>query len=117
MKTNKRLLLISNSTHFGRGYLDHVADEMLDFLGTIQTVLFVPYALHDQDGYAAKAKARFNQMGVELTSIHQAPDPRQAIDEAQSIFIGGGNTFRLLNSLYEFDLLETIKQRVSEGML
>ena len=117
MKTNKRLLLISNSTHFGRGYLDHVAEEILDFLGTIQTVLSVPYALHDQDGYAAKAKARFNQMGVELTSIHQAPDPRQAIDQAHSIFIGGGNTFRLLNSLYEFDLLETIKQRVSEGML
>ncbi|HSE25924.1 MAG TPA: dipeptidase PepE [Pyrinomonadaceae bacterium] len=117
MKTNRRLLLISNSTHFGRGYLDHVADEILDFLGSTQTVLFFPYALHDQDGYAAKGKARFNQMGIELTSIHQVPDPRQAIDHAQSIFVGGGNTFRLLNTLYELDLLETIKQRVSEGML
>ena len=117
METNKRLLLISNSTHFGRDYLDHVADEILDFLGSIQKVLFVPYALHDPDGYAAKAKARFNQMDLELTSIHQAADPQQAIKQAESLFIGGGNTFRLLNTLYKLNLLETIKRRVGEGMV
>ena len=117
MKPNRRLLLISNSTHFGQGYLDHVQDEIRDFLGSTKTVLFIPYALHDQDGYAAKAQERFKEIGYELTSIHKSPDPVLALRHAESIFIGGGNTFRLLNTLYALDLLETIKQRVDAGML
>src|SRR5258705_1832271 len=56
-------------------------------------------------------------MGYELTSIHKSPDPVLALKHAESIFIGGGNTFRLLNMLYVLDLLETIKQRVDAGML
>lgn len=116
MKPNKRLLLISNSTHFGRGYLDHVDDEIRDFLGSTKSILFIPYALHDQDGYAAKALARFKDFGYELTSIHKSSDPARALKQADSIFIGGGNTFRLLNRLYELELLEPIRQRVAGGM-
>jgi dipeptidase E len=117
MKQHSRLLLISNSTHFGQGYLDHVEGEIRDFLGSTKTVLFVPYALHDQDGYAAKAQERFKEMGYKLTSIHKSPDPVLALKHAESIFIGGGNTFRLLNTLYALDLLETIRERVNDGML
>ena len=54
----KRLLLISNSTLSGRGYLDHVEDEIKDFLGGTGTILFFPFALRDRDNYAAKAKQR-----------------------------------------------------------
>jgi dipeptidase E len=116
MKPNKNLLLISNSTHFGRGYLDHVEDEIRDFLGSTKSILFIPYALHDQDGYAAKALERFKDFGYELTSIHKSSDPARALKQADSIFIGGGNTFRLLNRLYELELLEPIRQRVAGGM-
>jgi len=116
MKQNKNLLLISNSTHFGRGYLDHVEDEIRDFLGSTKSILFIPYALHDQDGYAAKALERFKDFGYELTSIHKSSDPARALKQADSIFIGGGNTFRLLNRLYELELLEPIRQRVAGGM-
>ena len=86
-------------------------------LGAKKGVLFVPFALHDRDEYAAQARKRFAAMGYALNSIHEAPDPKAAISEAEAIFVGGGNTFRLLNSLYELDLLDQIRERVETGML
>jgi dipeptidase E len=113
---NKRLLLISNSTLHGSGYLDHAEQELRDFLGAIKRVLFVPFALHAQDAYAAQARKRFEAMGYELESVHEARDAKNAVDTAEVIFIGGGNTFRLLNRLYRADLLLPIRRRVEAGM-
>lgn len=115
MSYSKRLLLISNSTLYGGGYLDHAATEIRDFLGTTKRVLFVPFALFDCGGYAAKARERFAAMGYQLESIHQCEDKQQAIKDAEAIFIGGGNTFRLLKALYEFDLLGSIRHLVESG--
>lgn len=112
----RRLLLISNSTLHGSGYLDHAEMEIRDFLGELKQVLFVPLALFDRDKYAATAQARFQKMGYELTSIHKAANPVQAVEETDAMFIGGGNTFRLLKALYEFDLLDVIRERVDQGM-
>lgn len=66
----KRLLLISNSTLHGSGYLDHAESEIRDFLGLVGRVLFVPFALYDRDAYSAQAKGRFNAMGYELNTLH-----------------------------------------------
>ena len=111
-----RLLLISNSTLHGSGYLDHAEPEIRDFLDDLKHVLFVPFALFDRDKYAATARARFEKMGYELTSIHTASDPVQAVKETDAMFIGGGNTFRLLKTLYEFELLDVIRERINAGM-
>ena len=111
-----RILLISNSTLFGGGYLDHAEAEIRDFLGEVERVLFVPFALYDCDAYAATAAERFKKMGYELTSAHHAADPFQAVADTEAIFIGGGNTFRLLKALYDHDLLDAIRQRVRDGM-
>ena len=111
-----QLLLVSNSTLYGSGYLDHAEEEIRDFLGAAKRVLFVPYALHDRDAYAARAQQRFAKMGYELSSIHTSAHPVRAVREAEAIFIGGGNTFRLLKALYDFHLLDPIRQRVREGM-
>jgi dipeptidase E len=112
----RRLLLISNSTLHGSGYLDHAESEIRDFLGELNHVLFVPFALLDRDKYTATARARFQKMGYELTSIHSAANPAQAVKETDAMFIGGGNTFRLLKALYDFDLLDVIRERVDAGM-
>ncbi|HEV7683436.1 MAG TPA: dipeptidase PepE [Pyrinomonadaceae bacterium] len=116
----RRLLLISNSTLHDSGYLDHAEQEIRDALGTIKRVLFVPFALHDRDEYAAQARKRFGAMGYALDSIHEAKETKIAagmLDSAEAIFIGGGNTFRLLDNLYRLDLLDAIRRRVAEGML
>ena len=112
----KRVLLISNSTLHGSGYLDHAESEIRDFLGAPSRLLFVPYALYDRKAYADLARDRFSAMGYNLESAHEAANPRAAAEAAEAIFIGGGNTFRLLKALYDFDLLDAIRRRVSEGM-
>jgi dipeptidase E len=112
----KRVLLISNSTLYGSGYLDHAEAEIRSFLSNVRTVLFVPFALYDRDAYTALAQVRLAAMGYDLASIHKAPDARQAVQEAEAIFIGGGNTFRLLKALYDFDLLTLIRSRVEAGL-
>jgi dipeptidase E len=115
MGPDGRILLISNSTVYGRGYLDHVESEIRSFLGNEQRVLFFPFALYDRDAYTATAKTRFGAMGYSLQSAHEAAHPQKAIEETEAIFIGGGNTFRLLKALQDLNLLDPIRRKVKNG--
>jgi dipeptidase E len=115
MKSLPRILLISNSTVYGRGYLDHVEPQIKSFLGSARNVLFCPFALFDRDSYAAATKAHFATMGYSIEAAHTMPDSHQAIEQTDAIFIGGGNTFRLLKALQDLDLLDPIRQRVKGG--
>jgi dipeptidase E len=112
----RQLLLISNSTLHGSGYLDHAEREIRDFVGGRTSVIFVPYAVHDRRAYAAKAQERFREMGLSVASIHDVSNMPRAVDEAEIIFVGGGNTFRLLKGLYDHDLLGPIRRRVAAGV-
>lgn len=114
--THRRLLLISSSTIYGTGYLDHAEAEIARLLAGTSRILFVPHALFDRRAYAAKARERFERMGLELDSAAERPDARAAVREAEAIFVGGGNTFRLLDALHRLDLLEPIRRRVADGM-
>ena len=102
-----RLLLISSSNVHGYGYLDHAEPEIKSFLGAIKTVAFVPFALQDRAAYIAKVAERLAKMGYTVN---------EDIEKAEAIFVGGGNTFRLLKTLYDTDLLQTIRQRVIGGV-
>jgi dipeptidase E len=115
MKSFPRILLISSSTVYGRGYLDHVEQQIKSFLGSTGKVLFFPFALFDRDAYAAKVKARFAAMGYSIETVHAAPDPHNAIGQTDAIFIGGGNTFRLLKALQDLDLLDPVRHKVKSG--
>jgi len=118
MTSMKRLLLISNSTLHGSGYLDHAEPEIRSFLdreGRGARVLFFPYALKDHDGYAAQARARFGAMGFALESMHEMEGDDAALDRADVLFVGGGNTFRLLDCLHRRGLVARIRSRVERG--
>lgn len=112
----KRLLLVSSSNVHGTGYLEHCEAQILELFHQCQRVLFVPYALYDRDGYSQQARRRFLEMGLELDSIHEAEDPVAAVLEAEAVFVGGGNTFRLLNQIQERGLVEPLRARVASGM-
>jgi dipeptidase E len=104
-----RLLLISSSTVHGFGYLDHPEPAMRAFLGAGRRVAFVPFAFHDHDGYTAKVRERLGKMDLDVVPIDE-------MNNADAIFVGGGNTFRLLKTLYERDLLTPIRDRVRAGL-
>lgn len=112
----RRLMLLSNSTMHGQGFLDHAADEIRDFLGEVETVLFVPFAQHDRDAYAKLVRGRLQEMGIEVDSLHDVEDEEEAVETAEAIFIGGGNTFLLLSTLHELKVVEPIRRRVEGGM-
>src|SRR5215471_7647854 len=113
---DQHVLLISSSITYGGGYLDHAEAEIRRVLGASSRVLFVPHALFNRPAYSAKARARFERMGLGLDSAAEATDVQEAVAHAEAVFIGGGNTFRLLAALYELDLLGPIRRRVGEGM-
>ncbi|XP_076858259.1 alpha-aspartyl dipeptidase isoform X1 [Brachyhypopomus gauderio] len=109
----RRLLLVSNSTLHGGGYLEHCQQQIKEFFGQqVKRILFIPYALHDHDAYAKTARDKLKSLGYDVDSVHETADPVQAVRRAEGIFIGGGNTFRLLKSLYDNNLVTEIRTRV-----
>lgn len=104
-----RLLLISSSTVHGFGFLDHPEPEIRAFLGDLRRVAFVPFAAHDHAAYTAKVRERLARMDLDVISLDD-------LDRADAIFVGGGNTFRLLKTLYDRKLLDTIRERVRGGL-
>lgn len=111
-----KLLLISNSKAHDKGYLGHCSNEIVNFLSPVKKILFIPYALKDLNWYENVAKSKFAEMNIELTSIHHSKKPAEAVRNAQSIFIGGGNTFRLLYILYKKKLLNVVRKRILAGI-
>ncbi|XP_038605266.1 alpha-aspartyl dipeptidase-like [Tachyglossus aculeatus] len=111
-----RLLLASNSCLHGQGYLDHCQPQLGSFFGReVKRILFVPYALHDRDAYAKTVREKFEALGYGLDSIHESSDPIEAVRKCEAIFIGGGNTFRLLKTLYDNNLIPEIRKRVLQA--
>jgi dipeptidase E len=110
------LLLNSSSSFHGYGYMDHVQAAVQELFASAPEVLFIPWALHDPDKYTKTVADRFHRMGLRLRGIHEAADPVKAVEDAAGIFIGGGNTFRLLSRLYEAAVIQPIRERVLAGM-
>lgn len=111
-----RLLLLSNSTNFGSGYLDHAMSAIREFLGSVRRVHFVPFALRDRAGYVERARGRFAAEGIAIEGVTPDAAGREAVALAEAVFVGGGNTFRLLDALQRTGILETIRERARGGM-
>jgi dipeptidase E len=112
-----RLLLISNSTGHGEGYLDHCMEEILDFLGSEDQMAFVPFALHDGRAYGRKVARRFAKEGIRVKTVVAGATGKALVERSPAVFVGGGNSFRLLRGLQQQGLVEILRRRVEEGML
>ena len=104
-----RLLLISSSNVHGYGYLDHAEPDIKRFLGSIRRVAFIPYAANDHAGYTANVRERLGRMGFDVL-------PVERLDEGEAIFVGGGNTFRLLKALYDHKLIDVLRDKAKTGV-
>ena len=114
-----RLLLLSNSQREGMPYLEHARQPLTDFLrGRISRLLFVPYAtvMRSYDDYLALATPILASLGIAVEGIHHFSDPLAAVNEAQGVMIGGGNTWKLRRTLHDQGLLPAIAARVRAGV-
>ena len=108
--------MLSSSRKGNEDYLQHAQAMINTHLGAIKEVLFIPYAgvtMH-WDSYTAKVQGVLNQ--YQVTGIHQLDDPISAVNAAKAIVVGGGNTFNLLNELYQQKLLAQIQDKVRNGV-
>jgi dipeptidase E len=111
------LLLLSNSSVHGRGYLEHAISAIEEFLAGRRAVTFVPYALADHDAYTARMAAALAPLGANVVGLHTSENPRTELAQAEVVFVGGGNSFRLLKALQERSLLDVVNDRVDTGDL
>ena len=107
-----QLLLLSNSATHNRPYLSHALDALTEFLQGVDELVFVPYALADRDGYTSTVRKALQPIGVSVVGSHTDPE---ALRKASAIFVGGGNTFRLVKTLQLSGELDVIRDRVLGG--
>ncbi|MFA7492637.1 MAG: dipeptidase PepE [Proteiniphilum sp.] len=113
-----RLLLISNSTNPGEGYLEYPKNQIKEFLGDKATnAIFIPYAAvtFSFDEYEERVNSRFSEIGHHVTGIHRFINPVEAIENADAIVVGGGNTWQLVKMLQEKGLMKVIRKKVKKG--
>ena len=81
-------------------------------------MLFVPFAavMRPEAEYWEKVRKQFGPLGYEGESLHEASDARAAVEGADAIAVGGGNTFKLLRAVYEAGVVELVRERVEAGM-
>jgi dipeptidase E len=112
----RRALLVSNSTNHGEGYLDHCLAAIDEFLGPVRRLLFVPFALQNRAAYGEKARRRLAAIGAEVDVLTADAAGASALEGAAAVFVGGGNTFRLLRALQGAALLEPLRRRALAGL-
>ena len=114
----KKMIIASTSTIYGGSYLEYLLPTLKSFFSDVKTILFIPYARPSgisYDAYTNIAKEAFQKIGIEIEGIHGYKNPIEAIQNAEGIFTGGGNTFELVNQLYKNDVLETLKKVLENG--
>jgi dipeptidase E len=115
----KNLLLASTSTIHGSGYLEYILPELEIFFIDIKEVLFIPYARPSgisYDEYTKKVQNTFSQININVKGIHQYKNPSEAIRKSEAVFVGGGNTFELVNQLYTNNILLDLETAVYKGL-
>ncbi len=115
--TADRLLVISTSTIHGYSFLAYIKDEIKEFIQTNE-LLFIPYAQPSgisYEDYTQKVAEALSSEGIKVKGLHEFENKQKAIQQAKSIFIGGGNTFLLLKTLYELNLINELREAVHRG--
>ncbi|MDH5474108.1 MAG: dipeptidase PepE, partial [Cyclobacteriaceae bacterium] len=113
-----KLLLLSNSTNVGEKYFDYAKGTIIEFLGvSVSKIVFIPYAAVtiSYDEYTSKVSDALEEVGCEIKGIHTFNNPLEAIENAEAIAVGGGNSFELLKQLYDNNIVETIREKVKNG--
>ncbi len=114
----KNLIIASTSTIHEGSYLDYLLPNLKVHFAACQSILFIPYARPSgisYEAYTQKVASVFNSIGISVKGIHEFSNPIEAIEQAEGIFTGGGNTFLLVSQLYENKVMSVLKQTIEKG--
>ncbi|WP_091892416.1 dipeptidase PepE [Polaribacter sp. KT25b] len=114
----KKLMIASTSTIHGSGYLEYLMPTLAVFFADVKSLLFIPYARPSgisYNEYTKIAQKAFEKIEIDVKGIHEFKNSKEAIQKAEAIFTGGGNTFELVNQLYKNDVITTLKQVLENG--
>lgn len=109
-------MLMSNSCSPGLGALEHAMETLADLFAGCREVLCVPYAASTRDAYTDAMREILATLGLRVLGAHRAANPVEALAAADAVFVGGGNAFRLLDTVQRNGMLSAIRERVSAGM-
>lgn len=109
------LLLMSNQTNYGQSPLEHVRNDLLKHVGNRRRITFFGFAHKDVVAYTEAMTAVFKRFGLETFGIHETSNPHEEIARAEILYVGGGNTFRLIKSLYDLNLIEVLREKLIAG--
>ncbi len=113
-----KTIIASTSTIYGGKYLEYLKEELSEHFKEVETLLFIPYARPSgmtYDEYTETARQFFQSIGIKVKGIHEYGDVKKAIENAQGIFTGGGNTFVLVKTIYENDLWMILRKKILSG--
>ena len=114
----KNCIIASTSTLHGGDYLDYIAPELLQLFKNCNTILFIPYARPSglsHNDYTEKVQVAFAKINIKVKGIHEFENPIQAIENAEAIFTGGGNTFLLISQLYKNNVMNVLAETIKNG--
>ena len=114
----KKLIIASTSTLHGGGYLEYLMPTLQTFFKDCQSLLFIPYARPggiSHDDYTDRVRAAFAQIDLKVNGLHEFDNPIEAIQKAEAIFTGGGNTFLLVTQLYKHKVMDVLADTVKNG--
>ena len=112
------IILASTSTLFGGNYLEYLKPEIQNLFSETNEIIFMPFARPggiSHEEYTKKAREFFTQINIKVKGLHEFEDKIEAVNNAKGIFTGGGNTFLLVKTLYEENLMEVLKENVENG--
>lgn len=112
------IILASTSTLFGGNYLEYLKEELIELYDGIDEIIFIPFArpggISHQE-YTQKAKSFFETLNIKIKGLHEFEDKVEAVNTAKAYFTGGGNTFLLVKTLHEENLMTVLKQNIESG--
>jgi dipeptidase E len=114
----KNCIIASTSTLHGGDFLEYLLPELQLHFQNCKTILFIPFARSSgmtHDEYTTKAALAFAKIDLIVKGIHEFENPKEAIQNAEGIFTGGGNTFLLVTQLYKNDLMNVLADVVKGG--
>jgi dipeptidase E len=114
----KNIIIASTSTIHGGNYLEYLLPELQSFFSNVKQLLFIPYARPSgisHDDYTKKVSEAFDKINISAKGIHEFENPVEAIENAEGIFTGGGNTFLLVSQLYKNNVIDALEKVVKNG--